>query len=322
MKTKVEIICGFLSGSSTEDEMLLFNELMKQEENNLLFEQIKKIWNESPNVKNYKEYDTKRAFYELSKRIEANKNHRKRFIISTISGIAAGILLLIGLLGLIKLQEDDFQKTTLFKTEAGNRSELTLPDGTKVWLNSRTELSYEPDFGKSNRNISISGEAYFDVTRSNKPFIVDVKDLKIQVYGTKFNISAYSDDNFIQTSLESGQISIKKEGQKELIVKPGQLIVYERNTSTFHAGMVDTENYSSWRHNKMYLNNEPIAKLAKKLERKYNVKILFVPESLGENIHYSGIFTNENIIEVLDAISIASGLKYSKNDNMYSIKKK
>jgi len=323
MKNKVEIIYSYLSGASTEEEMLLFNKMMEQKEDRLLFEQIKRIWEEVPNVKNYQEYDSKRAFYELSKRIETNRKLKRRYITVTISGIAASILFVLGLWGLTKLQEDNLQQSAiLFKTEAGNRSELVLPDGSKVWLNSQTQISYDPTFGKSSRNVSLSGEAYFDVSHSNRPFIVDVKDFKVKVYGTTFNISAYSNDNYIQTSLESGQISIKKEGKKELFVKPGQLIMYERKNSSFHSGMVDVEKYSAWRSNKMYLDNEPISELAKKLERQYNVVVTFKPESLGENIHYSGVFTNENITEVLDAISIASDLKYTKKDNKYTIEKK
>jgi len=323
MKNKVEIFYSFLTGTSTEEEMLLFNELMEQKEDRLLFGQLKKIWDEAPQVKNYREYDAKRAFHELSNRLEINRKLKRRFITASISGIAASVLLVLGIWGLIKLQGDKLpQSAILFKTETGNRSELALPDGSIVWLNSQTQVSYGPDFGKSNRNISLRGEAYFEVSHNRTPFIVDVKDFKVRVYGTKFNISAYPDDGYIQTSLESGQISIQKEGDQELIVKPGQLVMYERNTSTFHAGMADTEKYSAWRSNKMYLDNESISQLSKKLERQYNVEILFNPERLGESIHYSGVFTNENITEVLDAISIASGLKYTKKDNKYTIVKK
>jgi transmembrane sensor len=322
VKDKVEIIYSFLSGTSTEEEMLLFNELMEQKEDRLLFEQLQKIWEETPNVKKYKEYDSKRAFYELSKRIETNRKLKRRYIIATISGIAASILLIFGLWGLTKLQEENNQAVITFKTETGNRSELVLPDGSKVWLNAQTQINYSSDFGKSNRNVSLSGEAYFDVSHSNKPFIVDVKDFKVKVHGTKFDVSAYPDDKYIRTSLESGKISIKREGKDELIVNPGQLIKYERKTSTFQTGTVDPEKYSAWRSNKMYLDNELIIELTKKLERQYNVIISFVPESLGNNIHYSGVFTNENITEVLDAISIASGLKYTKKDNNYTIEKK
>lgn len=322
MKDKVEIIYSYLSGTSTDDEMLLFNEMMEQKEDRRLFEQIKSIWEEAPHVKDLHEYDSRRAFNELSKKIEIKRRLRRRYVIATVTGIAASIFLILGLWQLAKNQQSDLQSAIIFKTETGNRSELVLPDGSIVWLNSQTQVSYNTDFGKTNRNISLSGEAYFDVNHSNKPFIVDVKDFKVKVYGTKFNISAYPDDKSILTSLESGQISIKREGKEELLVKPGQLITYERKSSIFLSGMVETEKYSAWRSNKMYLNNELISELARKLERQYNVLIFFEPKTLGGNIHYSGIFTNENISEILDAISIASDLKYTKKDNKYTIEKK
>ena len=85
------------------------------------------------------------------------------------------------------------------------------------------------------------------------------------------------------------------------------------------AGKVDVNKYSAWRSNKMYLNNESLNELAKKLGRKYNVEISFIPQSLGEDVHYSGIFSNEDISEILDALSIASNLKYMKKENKYII---
>jgi ferric-dicitrate binding protein FerR (iron transport regulator) len=318
-----EIIYAVLTGSATEEEKILFHELMDQKENLQLFNQFKKIWEEAAEVKYYKEYNTKRAFYELSKKVEANKKQKRRLIRWTVSGIAASILFLLGLFGLMGFPDFKLHHSlVLFKTEMGNRSTLILPDSSKVWLDSQSQISFNNDFGKSNRNISLVGEGYFEVKHSDKPFIVDVKDFKIKVYGTKFNVSAYPDDNSIQTCLESGQISINQEGKKELIVIPGQLISYEKNTATFKTRMVDPEKYLAWRSNKMYMQNESMNELSKKLQRKYNVVISFVPESLGEKVHYSGIFTNEDITEVLDAISIASGLKYSKKDNEYIIEKK
>ena len=231
---KIEIIYSILSGTASEEEKLQFQEFLKDEENSSLFKQLKKIWDESGKVKDYKKYETKRAFYELTKRIEQNNKQKRRYYIYALSGVAAGILLVIGFFSLMKLTDFNPQTVSVvFNTETGNRSLVILPDSSKVWLNSKTQLDYDSDFGQENRNVRLSGEGYFEVKHGDKPFIVDIQEFKIKVYGTKFNISSYPDDNSIYTSLESGQISILKEGKKELFVEPGQLVIYEKENSTF-----------------------------------------------------------------------------------------
>jgi len=84
--------------------------------------------------------------------------------------------------------------------------------------------------------------------------------------------------------------------------------------------VVNTEEYSAWKSNKMYLHDESLRDLCRKLERKFTIKVSFIPENLADKVHYTGVFSDEDITEILDAISIASGLKYSKEDNQYSIK--
>jgi len=235
--------------------------------------------------------------------------------------LSAGIILMIGLFGLMGLpQMNQQQASVVFETETGNRSVIVLPDSSKVWLNAKTQIRYDADFGNTNRNVYLSGEGFFEVTHSSKPFIVNINDFKIQVYGTKFNVSAYPDDQLISTCLEEGKISIKRQGTKELFVEPGQLIDYNKQSLVFSLNTVNPEDYSGWRANKMYMNNEPLQNLAKKLERKYNISITFSPEKLGDEIHYSGIFSNESAEEVLDAIAIASGLEYTKNGNAYTVR--
>jgi ferric-dicitrate binding protein FerR (iron transport regulator) len=209
--------------------------------------------------------------------------------------------------------------SVLIQTELGNRSFVMLPDSTKVWLNSKSQIRYDADFGKANRKIALSGEGYFDVVHNNRPFIVNVGEFEIRVHGTRFNVCAYPEDKKIYTCLESGMISIKKGIRKNLEVASGQLVVYDKNKAEFDVSRVNTREYSSWRQNGMYLHAESLQVLAKKLERKYNVEIIFVPEELGHQVHYSGVFTDENIEEILDAISIASDLNYTKKGNRYEI---
>lgn len=227
--------------------------------------------------------------------------------------------------GLFTLYSNLFNKTAaetsvMVQTELGNRSFVVLPDSSKVWLNSKSQIRYQANFGKTNRKVFLTGEGFFDVTHHNKPFIVNVNEFEILVHGTRFNVSAYPDEKKIYTSLESGKISIQKDEKEDLRIEPGQLVIYDKSTSTFNLNKVNVSEYSSWRQNEMYMHAEALQVLVNKLERKYNIEIVFVPEKLGTNIHYSGVFTDENIEEILDAISIASDLTYTKKGNRYTIK--
>ena len=318
---KFELIYAVFAETASPEEKLLFEELMHEEENRILFEQLKKIWIESKNVKKYRKHDAVNAFFQMDRKIKQKRMLRKQFVATALSGIAAGIIIVFGLFRLTSFQQISSNHTAqvCFQTTIGNRSMVFLPDGTKVWLNAQTNLKYGADFNISERNVELSGEGYFEVQKGEKPFIVNINDLKVKVYGTKFNISAYADDPVIATCLETGKVSILKPNSKESYLKPGELALYERSTSQLEIQTVNPEGYTGWRLNKIYLNNEPLVSLARKLERQYNITIGFSPANIGSEIHYSGMFGNESLDEILEAISTASGLRYQKQENHYQI---
>ncbi len=323
MKSLYEIFYAVLSGTSSPEERSQFDEFMKNKGNKRLFIQVRKIWDRSARISHYPAFDKEKAFYELRYKIEKNKQVRRKYIAVSMISVAASIILMIGIFYLIRSPYLSGQNAVVsVQTELGNRSFIVLPDSTKVWLNSQSKIGYGLDFGKEERYVKLSGEGFFEVAHSKKPFIVNVNDFIIKVYGTRFNVSAYAGDMNIFTSLESGRISLEKKGEERLLVSPGQLVTYNRATENFRVSNVNVFEYSAWKENKMYLHAEPLKELAAKLERKYNVKIRFKPESLSLDIHYTGVFSNENIEEVLEAISVASDLKYHKKGNEYEIVRK
>ncbi|MGV8133843.1 MAG: FecR family protein [Mangrovibacterium sp.] len=323
MTEKEELYIAILSDTATPADKDLFSTLLEQDENRVAFEQIKKIWDESAYVKKYHRTDPQKSFAALVQKMkEKDRMHKKYLTISLVSA-AAGILLMTGL---FTLYGSFFNKTypessILVRTEQGNRSSVVLPDSTRVWLNSKSVIRYPAGFGNGNRRVVLTGEAFFDVAHSSdQPFIVSVGEFEIRVHGTRFNVSNYPDDGSIYTCLESGSISISSATGKDLQVEPGQLAVYDRKTNNFKISSVNPREYSSWRQNEMYLHAESLGLLATKLERKYNVEIVFIPKELAEKVHYTGVFTDENIEEILNAISIASDLTYIKKGSRYEIR--
>ena len=322
MKEKFEIIYSVLTGNASAEEKARFDHLMEDEKNHQLFIQIQRIWGESKSIRSYRNYDARRAFQELTRKIQENKRRKRKQFWIGVSGVAAGVLLMLGIFRFTGVPDwNSNMGNVMVATQLGNRSVVYLPDSSKVWLNSSSSICYSNNFNKTNRTVKLKGEGYFEVAHSKKPFIVDVGAFHIKVYGTRFNVSAYPDDPDIETCLTRGKISIQKPGLGEYVVKPGELITYNRSNARFSKRIVNPAEYSGWRENLMYLHNESLDELSRKLERRYNVKIVFSPQKLGEDVHYTGTFSNENIEEVLEAISIASDLKFSKKDSLYTIKR-
>ena len=205
----------------------------------------------------------------------------------------------------------------------GKRSEITLSDGTHIWLNSGSQLSYPTEFQKESREVYLSGEAFFDVQPDpGKPFYVVTRDIKIKVLGTSFNVSSYTEDNTIQTVLVKGKVSAGKNNlfAKTIELVPGERMTYQKMEENIVKDQVDVRLYDSWIKGYLIFDNIPITDVYKKLERYYNLKIN--AEDGLEKITFSGkLDLKENIKEVLDNISFASSVKVLENNGSYLIKK-
>lgn len=192
----------------------------------------------------------------------------------------------------------------------GQKSRIVLADGTEVWLNSESKIKVtESDFTVS-RSVELTGEAYFKVTKNPKvPFVVRTKAYNVEVYGTEFNIMAYDDFKRTETTLVNGMVKIRQNKQ-ELIMKPGETVVYADKGFTVKTGRV--EQAVSWKDEKFYFDAIPLSELAIRLERWYNVKIEISDTNLKNRL-YSGVFKNEETIwQVLDVIGRTSPIRYER----------
>lgn len=174
-------------------------------------------------------------------------------------------------------------------TSKGEKKEIILPDGTKVWLNVDSKIVYNEKFERGYRRVKLYGEAFFDVVKNPKwPFIVETSQLSIKVLGTKFNVKAYSDDKTIETTLESGLISLQQEGKifgdKSIIIKPQQKATFSKKEQKLLLEDVDSERYTSWKEGRLVFDNEDIHEAMKKMERWYGIKISMIGEKRNDRI--------------------------------------
>ena len=225
---------------------------------------------------------------------------------------AAAIALLISVLGAFFsrsiFNQDDLLSVNEIVVPKGQIKNILLPDETLVFLNSDTKLSYNSNFGEKNREVTLEGEAYFDVKHhSGKPFIVHTCENEIKVLGTAFNVKAYPDRNIHRVSLERGKIMISDQYQASYDLSPNQtylLIRDTRSAKTFKTNNV--KDYSSWTKGKIILRNHRFSDIVKDLERSHNV-IIDIQNKQILNSRYTGDFSRDDSIrKILKIISLTS----------------
>lgn len=216
--------------------------------------------------------------------------------------------------------------------EKGGRSSMTLPDGTKVWVNGGSKLTYGDDFVNGTREVFLEGEASFEVAPdAAHPFKVRTGNVDIRVLGTRFNVKAYPGDGEVQTVLLSGKVSAllrNGSGQsREIILEPGQKLSFDYlQTGALEDGITlsqvspeDCEE-TAWIQNRLVFRDRPFRLLARDLERWYNVTIRFEDASL-ENELFSGAFDRQQIGEALKALQIATPFTYTQNGEVILIRR-
>ena len=204
----------------------------------------------------------------------------------------------------------------------GDRSQITLYDGTKVWLNSGTKFRYPVAFSSKKREVFVEGEAYFDVAKDAKhPFIVMAGRLEVKVLGTSFNVCAYPEDNEFYATLDEGSINaINTKNGYRVKLNPGEQLVLSQNTNGMKLRLVNTDLYTSWKENLLKFENAPFDELIKKMERWYDVKINVDP-AINTKERYTMTIKTESLREMLQVVSKTTYIKYEIKENIVTIKK-
>ncbi len=205
----------------------------------------------------------------------------------------------------------------------GSVSELQLPDGSTIFLNSDSKIKYSVEGTDKIREVFLEGEAWFHVEKNDKkPFVVHTPFYNVKVTGTQFNVKAYPADDNVTTTLEEGQVIISPSEMQlftgDIILKPGQQMVYNINTKILNINKVRTNWYTSWKDNKLIFVNMSFRELITVLERKYGVDIE-VENNAILDYHFDGTIKNETIIEVLEIIKKTLPIRYEIIDQKIKI---
>ncbi|MRG47387.1 DUF4974 domain-containing protein [Chitinophaga sp. SYP-B3965] len=191
-------------------------------------------------------------------------------------------------------------------TPRGGQYQIVLPDGTKVWLNAASSLYFPAEFTGKERNVKLTGEAYFEVAKNaQKPFIVNVADVNVEVLGTHFNVMAYADEKSIKTSLFEGAVKIKdnllRPGQQMHVYKDGRFNVI---TDPF------MEDAIAWKEGMFVFNNDELDNIMRRLSRWYDVEISYSTDKIKNKEFTGQISRQEKLSEVLKMLELTDAVHF------------
>lgn len=337
---------------------------LKNESNKQKFFELYAVWQTAKVAQHHDTYDTIEAWKSLKHSIPLHQRKKptgptqgtKRFLQRTV--VAASFLILVSaslFLGFYLFSEKQRPlQYTEYSVPYSSLSKVILPDSSVVWINAGSTLKYNSDFGFKNRDVYLTGEAFFDVASNEKlPFEVKLKKISFRAIGTSFNIKAYEEDKFVEATVEEGKIQLKglnKENRKnnssvfldanqKLVIKNNGLISKnqlsaQRNTiqsdkpSSPIPGKteityqiipnVNPEIPTSWKEEEWIIVRERFEDFAIMLQRRYDIKIIFKEESL-KDFTFSGVIKNETLEQMLKAIYLTTPIEYSIEGNVITL---
>lgn len=199
---------------------------------------------------------------------------------------------------------------------AGQRAELTLADSTKVWLNAKTTFIFPNHFSANSRNVMLDGEGYFDVTKNKEqPFIVKTEKYDIKVWGTQFNVMAYSGNNLFETSLLEGSVELLKPGiEKGAIIHPNERIFLENDRLV--RAPITHFNHFLWKDGLISFDNETFPEMVRKLELYFDLKINIKNNKILNN-RYTGKFrTKDGVEHILKVLQLSNKFRFKIDDKL------
>lgn len=208
------------------------------------------------------------------------------------------------------------------KIPQGGEYALTLSDGTKIWLNSETELNYPVVFNHSERKIKLSGEAYLEVHKdTSRPFIVETDQLQIKVLGTSFNVNAYKDIPTITTTLQTGKIQLLTKNKQTYILYPNQQAIFKTKKNELEIKQVTSSVYIQWREGNFVFRNESLQDIMKILARWYDMTYEFQNSTLEQEKFYGIISRYTSIKELLHQFEKTDKVHFEYQGNHIIVKK-
>lgn len=324
-KTDINVLLiRLLSGEvDPEEKKEIAAWLDQSAENKKLYSDLQEIWLSSGIKTNADAYHLEEAIQKFRDQIRKTETAPVRKInFSRILKYAAIALLALALpfsyyMGTRSNPMDG--SVTTISCAYGDKSSIVLPDNSHVWLNSGSKLTFNSNF-RDGRKVALEGEAFFEVSKDkHHPFEVKTADVTIEVLGTKFNLKAYPDEKSVSTTLVEGSVKITSEYQKEMM-KPDQKMTFDKESKQMTVQeLTDTSLETDWKDGRFVFRNETLGELKPKLERWFDVDIVFGDEQV-KNRKFTGVLGRESILEAVSYFDHSNYVSCSIQDNKIIIK--
>lgn len=308
---KYSLLEKFFSGQSTEEENNVLSKIFKDGGEDIFDEYCRRKWAENDcRIPTSVKARIRQSLFTKMPRVKW-----RRVIASASAVLAAAVILFMCMLW-SRPSENAAPEIFEIVAERGQKSSVTLPDGSRVMINSASTISYTSDYNVKERNVFLSGEAYFDVaSNADIPFVVHADKVSVTALGTEFNVKAYAEDPYVVTTLVEGGVRTEAGTQYELLTR-AQEASYNKEADVLLAYDVkDISRAVPWIRNELLFENESLADIAVTLERMYNVTIVFEDEA-AKGYSYTGLIRNNSLQNVLELISSTSPVGYKMNSGI------
>ncbi len=295
-------------GLSPEEDLKVQEWLSESEENSKNFARLRMLWN-ARKIEEYSSgHDLEQTISEINKRIDRLHAGSRKLSLTRILKYAAifiGIIA-ISLLAWLFLPLSQEKMLTRETSLTGAIELVQLADGTRVWLNNSSKLVYPETFNKKNRNVTLEGEAYFEVAKDPAhPFFVSTQDVTIRVLGTSFNINTRAPGNLTQTVLVEGSVSlIRPSGERIAALKPGEMANVGNSTTNVEITKVNTQLYTAWQQGMFVFEKAELTEILRKIEAVYHVRFTYDTALMNKNkARYNFVFRkNQDYDTVFDML--------------------
>jgi ferric-dicitrate binding protein FerR (iron transport regulator) len=322
-----ELIVSYLDSTcSPEEREWVKNWIRAKAENRKYFEEQKLIWEHSRI--DYSDYrpDPEKSWDRITRRISGELGNKEKTQVRSLSRFwrtAAAIVLLLGLGYLsMKLVDVGNPETEWISLQSGaEKTSVKLSDGTEVWLNTNSTLHYPLTFGRESRQVGLSGEGYFNVTKNKRrAFRIDLGSSTVEVLGTSFNILAPAGGDEKVVTVASGKVSFhsSEDSNNTIVLAAGEQGVFRPAENTYTSGINNDQNYLAWKTGILVFDNTVLTAVCRDLSRHYGVHVgLAGPENAQRRLSVS--FDNKDLEEVLDILTMTLDLTYRAENGNYLI---
>ncbi|MGM0619493.1 MAG: FecR family protein [Bacteroidota bacterium] len=302
------------SGISEQEHSLLHNELSVNQKLKKQFQLLQNFW-----YCYFPSHKPHNIIEKAEKKLEFTYENSSRFNAGLIYKISATIFLILslGFSAYLLTQAEQSYSVNEYYCGPGEVKEIVLSDGTKVWLNNKSFLLAVEPFRGEERKVKLMGEAYFEVEPdAGKPFIVETRNLKTTVLGTKFNIIAYPDTEDQEIELYHGKVKLasQKNTEKELQLNPGEKALFSENQNEINVSAIEASKPAAWRNGLLSFSNEELYNIANKLERKFKTPVFIGDQETG-NLRFTAEFDEEPLEKILLLLKEAKAFKYEITDD-------